>query len=279
MSNLRKFSCFRRRPHIVDLLTPFVYGVTDYQIKWAQNFDGTFASIIASPNQGFYDQNIPRNKTELQNTQGFVRITFDPTTYGIDDTQSFWLQLWETPPGGTAATFLVTNGSPSVTASVTQTGLLFPGQTVTFASQPAVSYTILTVTGTAIVLTSNYTGISAAATSIAGLITAPTLLLPDTSNKGIGIVTIQGNAPSATSSAGSLELDMPTMMQNWEITNNDGTNTLYVATEQNGPEVPVGPKLGFYGYSTIYASQGSIWVRGSGGAVNFSATATLAFPR
>ena len=282
MANIRKFSCFRRRPHVVDLLTPFVYGVTNYQIQWAQNFDGTptaFTGIINSNNCGFYDQNIPRNKTELQNTQGFVRITFDPTTFGIDDTKSLWLQLWETPPGGTAATFSVANGSPSVTASVSQTGLLFPNQTVMFASQPAVAYTILTVVGTAITLTSNYTGITNGATSIAGYISAPTLLLPDSSNKGIGIVTIQGNAPAATSSAGALELDLPTLMQNWEITNNDGTNSLYVSTEQSGPEVAIGPKLGFYGYATIYASQGSIWVRGSGGAVNFSATSTLAFPR
>jgi hypothetical protein len=279
MANIRSFSCFRRRPHVVDLLTPFVYGVTNYQIRWAQNFDGTFAAIINSPNIGFYDSNIPRNKTELQNTQGFVRITFDPTTFSIDDTKSFWLQLWETPPGGTSATFNVSNASASVTASVSQTGILFPGQTVMFSSQPAVAYTLLTVLGTAITLTANYTGISDATASIAGLLTAPTLLLPDTTNKGIGQVTIQGNAPSATSSAGSLELDLPFLMQNFQITNNDGSNTLYIATEQSGPEYEIGPKLGFPGFQSIWGAQSSLWVRGGGGAVNFSATFTLAFPR
>jgi hypothetical protein len=186
-----------------------VSGTTAYAVYWAQNFDGTFASLFSCSNIGYYDDNIPRGKTELQDTNGFVRMTFDPTTFSIDDTKSFWLQLWR-------------NGSA---------------------------------------------------------VSAPTLLLPDTANKGQGIVTIQGNAPSGASSANSLQLDLPSLMQNLEITNNDATNTLYVSTEQSGPEVAIGPKLGFYGLSTIYASQGSLWVRGGGGAVNFSATCTLAFPR
>jgi len=214
MSNVRTFSCFRRRPHIVDLLTPVVPGTTAYTIKWAQNFDGSFAQIINCTNIGFYDQNIPRNATELQNTSGFVRMTFDPTTFTIDDTKSFWLQLWETPGGGVS-------------------------------------------------------------TQISGT----TLLLPDTANKGMGQVTIQGNAPSAGSSATSQQLDLPFLMQNFQITNNDAANTLYLATEQGGPEYEIGPKLGFPGYQSVWGAQGSLWVRGGGGAVNFSAAFTLAFPR
>ncbi len=210
MANIRTFSCFRRRPHIVDLLTPVVAGVTSYQIKWGQNFDTSpFTSIINCSNIGFYDDNIPRNKTELQNTNGFVRITFDPTTFSIDDSKSFWLELWE-------------NGTQ---------------------------------------------------------LSAPTLLLPDSVNKGIGNVTIQGSAPNAASSATSLQLDLPFLMQNFQITNNDAATTLFVATEQSGPEMEIGPKLGFPGYSTIWGSQGSLWVRGGGAAVNFSATFTLGFPR
>jgi hypothetical protein len=281
--NIRNFSCFRRRPHVVDILTPFVYGVSSYNLKWAQNFDGSFVSIINSSNIGFYDSNIPRNKTELQNTNGFVRITFDPTTFGITDSQSFWLQLWETPPGGTSATFAVNNGSANVTASVSQTGILTAGQVVTFSSQPATQYTLLSVTGTAIVLTSNYTGTSNAAATLAGLITAPTLLLPDTSNHGIGLVTIAGNAPAATSSAGSLQLDMPRLMQDWKIRNQDSTNLLYIATEQNGPEMAIAPDAlpQFY---NILGEQSSIWVRGAttggtGASVFFSATASMSFPK
>ena len=217
-SNVRTFSCFRRRPHIVDLLTPVVPGTATYTIKWAQNFDGVFADIIDCTNIGFYDQNIPRGKTELQNTNGFVRITFDPTTYSITDTESFWLQLWETPNGGSS------------------------------------------------------TQVSAAA-----------LLLPDTALHGQGIVTIAGTAPNGAASANSLQLDLPFVMQNFQITNTatpavSGT-VLYVSTEAGGPEMAIGPGLGFPGSQTIWGAQSSIWVRGGGATCTFSATFTLAFPR
>lgn len=216
MANVRTFSCFRRRPHIVDLLTPVVAGTSTYTIKWSQNFDGVFASIINCTNVGFYDDNIPRGKTELQNTNGFVRMTFDPTTFGIDDTKSFWLQLWETLP-------------PSAPAQIS----------------------------------------------------ACTLLLPDTALHGQGIVTIHGQAPSEASSATSLQLDLPFVMQNFQIHNEDGSNALYVATEQGGPEQQLGGSATsvFPQYETIWGAQPTIWVRGGGAAVNFSATFTLAFPR
>ena len=216
MSNLRIFKIPRRRPHIVDLYAPLTQGldVAGYRVKWAQNFDGVFAAIINSTNVGFLDPNVNRYKVESQPTTGTdVRIVFDPTSYSIDDTKSFWLQYAQ-----------VTGG-------------------------------------------------------VETLVSAPTLILPDTSLKGQGIVTIQGNAPSETSSATSLQLDLPFVMQAFQITNNDAANILYVATEQSGPEQEVGPKLGFPGYQTIWGAQPSIWVRGGGGAVNFSATFTLAFPR
>ena len=111
------------------------------------------------------------------------------------------------------------------------------------------------------------------------LVSAPTLILPDSANKGMGQVTIQGNAPMGAASANSLQLDLPFLMQNFQIVNNDAANTLYVSTEQGGPEFEIGPKLGFPGYTSTWGAQGSLWVRGGGGAVNFSAAFTLAFPR
>lgn len=214
----RLFKIPRRRPHIVDFYTPLTQGLDTlgYRVKWAQNFDAAFTAIINSSNVGFLDSNVNRMKVETQPTTGTdVRIVFDPTTYSIDDTRSFWLQFAQ-------------------------------------------------VTGAA-----------------ETLVSAPTLILPDSANKGQGVVTIQGNAPNAASSAGSLQLDFPFLMQNIQITNNAATGgtILYVSTEAGGPETAVGPGLGFYGYSTIYAVQPSLWVRGGGGAVNFSATMTLSFPR
>lgn len=90
----RLFSVNRRRPHIVDLYTPFVQGVDVYRLKWATNFDQAFVTFLDSTNIGFIDDNVNRNVIETQPTSGtWVRIVFDPTTYNIPDDVSFWLQL------------------------------------------------------------------------------------------------------------------------------------------------------------------------------------------
>ncbi len=212
----RIFKIPRRRPGIVDLYAPFVYGLdtAGYRVLWAQNFDGAFTAIINSTNVGFLDPNVNRMVVESQPTTGKdVRIVFNPTSYSITDTSSFWLQYAQ-----------VQGGTQIITS-------------------------------------------------------APTLILPDSANKGQGNVTIAGNAPSGLASANSLQLDLPFVAQNFQITNQDAANTLYVSTEAGGPEMAVGPKLGFPGYQTIWGAQPSIWVRGGGGAVAFSATFTLAFPR
>ena len=212
----RLFKIGRRRPNIVDFYTPLTQGLDTFgfRIKWAQNFDGVFAAIINSTNVGFLDPNMNPYRVESQPTSGTdVRIVFDPASYSITDTSSFWLQFAQ-----------VTGG-------------------------------------------------------VETLVSAPTLILPDSANKGMGQFTIQGNAPMGAASANSLQLDLPFLMQNFQIVNNDAANTLYVSTEQGGPEFEIGPKLGFPGYTSTWGAQGSLWVRGGGGAVNFSAAFTLAFPR
>jgi len=70
--------------------------------------------------------------------------------------------------GGTivlTGTFQVTDGGNSVTASTSQTGLLFPNELISFASQPGFNYTVSTVSGTAITLTANFSGTSNGATT------------------------------------------------------------------------------------------------------------------
>ena len=290
----RIFKIGRRRPHIIDLYTPLTQGLDTlgYRVSWAQNFDaGSFTTIINSSNVGFLDQNVNRMKVETQPTTGTdVRIVFDPSSYMTALT----------------GTYDVTNGSPSVPTSLSQVGLVYSGATVIFGSQLGVRYTVESVNSTTITLTTNYTGTNAAATTAsqgindarsfwlkvsriqggsAILTSAPTLILPDHVNKGIGVVTIHGTAPSAAGSAGSLQLDFPYLMQNFQFHSEDTTNFLYVSTEDGGPETQMGTaNFSQYG-PTIYASQGSLWVRGanqagtSGAAVAFSATATLAFPR
>ena len=207
----RLFSIRRRRPNIVDVYTPVQTAVDGYRLKWAQNFDGTFATIITSSKVGYLDPNVNRNVIETQPTAGRdVRIVFDPVTHTIDDTKAFWLQF-----------FPVIN-------NVEQT----PG--------------------------------------------APTLVLPSDANHGVGVVIIQGTAPTGT----PLQLDLPMLMQEIRISNEDASNDLLVAMEDGGPQMHVepAPTVGTQTLS-IFGTQGSIYVEGDGATVDFSATFTLAFPR
>lgn len=209
----RLFSIRRRRPHIVDFYTPFVYGVDGYRIKWAQNFDGVFSDIITSTNVGFIDGNVNRNVIETQPTTGKdVRIVFDPATYSIDDSKSFWLKFVPVTGG--------IEGSPG----------------------------------------------------------APTLVLPDAAHHGVGLVIIHGEAPNAASSAGSLQLDLPMLMQDFRAHNESMTKALYISTEESGPEVQI-PKSTDIQSIGLVPTQGSIYVRGDSAVVPFSLAFTLAFPR
>lgn len=107
---------------------------------------------------------------------------------------------------------------------------------------------------------------------------APTLVLPDSANKGVGIVTIHGNAPNGASTANSLQIDLPYLMSDIRIRNEDSSNFLFVSSEQGGAEQQLKADT-FPQYQSLSATQGSLWVRGGGAVVAFSATCTAAFPR
>ena len=62
-----------------------------------------------------------------------------------------------------AGTFNVQNGSPDVTSTIS--GVITTAFSIVFAQQPGVVYNITSVTGTSIVLTTNYTGTTNAATA------------------------------------------------------------------------------------------------------------------
>jgi hypothetical protein len=107
---------------------------------------------------------------------------------------------------------------------------------------------------------------------------APTLVLPDSAHHGVGLVVIHGDAPNGATSANSMQLDLPMLMQDFKIHNEEAGNDLFISTEAGGPEVMVArstiiQSLGFL------PTQGSIYVRGGGAAVTFSLSFTLAFPR
>lgn len=211
----RTLSVTRRRPNVVDMVMPFVYGVDLYRLKWATNFDGVFAQFIDSTNIGFLDPAVNQATLEVQQTQGRVRIVFDPATYHITDTSSFWVTLWQVAPGG----------------AETQ-------------------------------------------------VSAPSLILPESAHHGIHQITLHGAAPNAADSTGSLQLDLPRLMSDFRIRCESpvGGNALFVATEAGGAEQQLLPDT-FPQYTSLLATQGSLWVRGGGGIVNFSAICTTSFPK
>lgn len=214
----RLFSMLRRRPNYVDLLIPRTSSTVDgFRIQKASNFDGSFTTMFTATNTGYVDPAINPWMIDAQNigASSFgpsVRVVFDPATYSLVDTKSFWLRY-------------------------------------------------VPVTG-----------------GVAGTAGAPTLVLPPTANHGLGINVIRGQAPSGADSTASLQLDLPRLMHDFRIHNEDATNPLFVSFEQDGAEVQL--KAGAEEQMTsMFGTQGSLWVRGSGGAVNFSATFTAAFPR
>ena len=106
---------------------------------------------------------------------------------------------------------------------------------------------------------------------------AATLVLPPyVGNEQAGF---NGTAPSGTTIADSLRIDLPRQMSNFRIRNVSTSVALYVAFQEGGPEIIVPGQassqesIGFDGIVS------SIWVRGSGATAVFSAQFTYANPR
>lgn len=85
-----------------------------------------------------------------------------------------------------------------------------------------------------------------------------------------------GNAPNGAAFANALQIDLPRQVDNLKVSNTDDTTGLYVAFQEEGPEVPVsaGKEI-----SSIYGTISSLWVRGSGASVPIVVTFSYANPR
>jgi len=139
-----------------------------YSATWVTNVNGSpVTTNLAAAARGYI---VSKHVTPIQTgpNTGLIAIPSAPgnvLNLVIDGT-AVSVTL---PNTALTGTFSVTNSMTSVTASVSQTGLLFPGNVVTFSSQAGVPYTIATVAGTAITLTTAYTGTTnAAATAVFG---------------------------------------------------------------------------------------------------------------
>lgn len=112
----RDFTVFRRRPHVVDILTPKRDGVQGYRFKAALNFDLTFQTILtADISSGYLDPVALKsgaiNRLTLGTApgNGHIRIVFDPDSFSgggptLDDTEHMWLQWFPVDFAGAEGT-------------------------------------------------------------------------------------------------------------------------------------------------------------------------------
>ena len=112
-------------------------------------------------------------------------------------------------------------------------------------------------------------------------VSAPTLVLPDQTQfltRGYGHVILRGDAPNAATVAGSLQLDLPRLLCDWRILNEEAGTDAYVAFEPGGPEFLLKRNSIQPQFSTFTAKSGSVWVRGAGATAKLSIEATVANP-
>ena len=100
--------------------------------------------------------------------------------------------------------------------------------------------------------------------------TAPHLILPYSSVPNRTVL-LAGTAPSETSLATSLEIQLPMQVNNIQVQNNGGA-ILYVAFEPTGPEFVVNPSTGGADINlyTAYNVSSQLFVRGNGAGTPFN---------
>ena len=88
----RLVSVHRRKPGLIDILTPFTSGIEQYRLSWAPNFDQTFTDFLDAPPHGYRDASVDIMKLEVLQGRR-CRIVLDPTTFSIPDDATFWMTL------------------------------------------------------------------------------------------------------------------------------------------------------------------------------------------
>jgi hypothetical protein len=103
---------------------------------------------------------------------------------------------------------------------------------------------------------------------------AATLILPTfVGNEQSGFT---GTAPSGTTLADSLRIDLPRAMESFRIRNLESAREMMVSFQEGGPEIaiPAGVES-----SEFYGLVSSFWVRGVSGTARFTAQFVYASPR
>jgi len=121
----RLFSILRRKPGIIDLITPLKplsSGVAGYRLKTDTNPFGSFSTtVISTGRTGFVDSAVAGPHNVIQPGEN-VRVIIKPSNYGLSDTDYFWLKLVyldesnaELPSPGAATLVLPTYVGPAMT--------------------------------------------------------------------------------------------------------------------------------------------------------------------
>ena len=112
---------------------------------------------------------------------------------------------------------------------------------------------------------------------VGGADSDPVLVLTPSQFNGTERIVIQGSAPNAANLAGSLSVCLGRRMTGFSFKNADATNPLFVSFNRNGQEleVPGGATASRHSFFGM-GSTSNLLVRGSGGAVSFSADFTVA---
>ena len=109
-------------------------------------------------------------------------------------------------------------------------------------------------------------------------VSASTLVLPDQTqflSRGIGHIVLRGAAPDGASVADALQLDLPRLLTDWRILNEEMATDAYISFEPNGPEFLLLKNSSVPQFSSFLAQSGSIWVRGAGAPATLSISATV----
>ena len=302
----RLFSVTRRRPNIVDLSTPRqqpdIPTQDGYRISVATNFDSIFSDIIDSTNVGFLDRNVNQAVLDVQNRPGQIRIVFDPDTFSLPLLSQEGTAATVSAFVAGVATFTGLTGmtADSVNRYLTISGAGTAGNNGTFqivAFNSATSVDVANPAGAAgdanngsIVWAEQAANVDdtkpfwmrlqpLVGGSPSGSVGAATLVLPDSANHGLGITVIQGDAPDAADVTGSQQLDLPRLMNDFQLHNREAATDLYVAMEFEGPEKKFAGGEATPTNVSYEGTQSQLFVRGDGADVEFSASFTSVFPR
>jgi hypothetical protein len=110
---------------------------------------------------------------------------------------------------------------------------------------------------------------------VPGTASSPCLILPESALRGDSRVFVQGSAPSGTSVADALELQLPFRTQDLAIRNHETVTGLYLSLSEGGPEVSLGAGETERFYD---GPVGNFWVRGDASTAEFSASFTSYLP-